>query len=129
MMFKNKVVLVRQNQEGFQSVDPETSRGRDFLELKNLNDMDGNLAMQRYWELHPDNPEMRDIPKFILNCPVAYNWVEYKGETYFGVLNYERSITARKPMIDLSYCATKAMNNIVLKTVQYDKKYFKPSKL
>jgi hypothetical protein len=69
------------------------------------------------------------IPQFIWNCPVFYDWTEYKGETYFAILNYERSITARRPMIDLCYCATKAMNGIVEKTVQYSKKHFKKSKL
>lgn len=73
--------------------------------------------------------EVEDIPQWILNCPVAANWLEYKGETYFGMLNYERSISARRPMIDLSYCATRAFNGIVLQTVAYDKKKFKKSRL
>lgn len=69
------------------------------------------------------------IPKWILACPVAAQWLDYKGETYFGILNYELSITARRPMIDLSYCATRAFNGIVIKTVAYDKNKFAKSKL
>jgi hypothetical protein len=69
------------------------------------------------------------IPQFIIDCPVVCQWLEFKGETYFGILNYERSIKAHRPMIDLSYCATQAMNAIVIKTVQYSEKHFKKSKL
>jgi len=75
-----------------------------------------------------DKP-LADVPPWILNCPVIADWCEYKGETYFGMLNYEASLKARKPMIDLSYCATRAFNGIVLLTVQYDKKKFSASPL
>ena len=69
------------------------------------------------------------VPKYILDCPVFHNWVEYKGETFFAVLNYEQSLKSHRPMIDLCHCATVAMNGIVIKTVQYDKNKFKDSKL
>jgi hypothetical protein len=72
---------------------------------------------------------LETIPLFIRNCPVFFDWVNYKGEDVFAVLNYERSVKAGRPMIDISYCATRAMNNCVLKTVQYTEKYFKPSRL
>ena len=69
------------------------------------------------------------IPKWIWKCPISANWLEYKGETYFGMLNYERSVAARRPMIDLSYCATRAFNGVVMKTVAYDRNKFNKSKL
>jgi hypothetical protein len=72
---------------------------------------------------------LANIPKFIIDCPVVFDWVNYKGEDVFGVLNYERSVKAKRPMIDICYCATKAMDNNVMETVQYNKKHFKPSKL
>jgi hypothetical protein len=72
---------------------------------------------------------LKTIPDFIMKCPVFCQWVEFKGETYFAGLNYERSIKAGRPMIDLSYCATRYMNANYLKTVQYSEKHFKPSKL
>ena len=72
---------------------------------------------------------LKDVPGYIWKCPVKCQWLEYKGETYFGILNYERSIKSHKPMIDLSFCATRALNNIVIKTVQYDRLKFRPSKL
>lgn len=65
-----------------------------------------------------------EIPGFIVKCPVAFEWWYYDGEQIFAGINYERSVKARKPMIDIHYCATTAMNGAVLKTVQYDKKRF-----
>lgn len=63
---------------------------------------------------------MEKIPDYIKKCPLAFDWCEYKGETYFGALNLERSLKARRAMIDLSYCATKALNEIILKTVMWN---------
>lgn len=80
-------------------------------------------------EIKPFDVALSTIPQFIIDCPVVCEWLEYKGETYFGILDYERSLKAKKPMIALSYCATRAMNGCVLKTVQYDKKHFKTSRL
>jgi hypothetical protein len=72
---------------------------------------------------------LADTPKYILECPVSAQWLEFKGETYFGMLNYEASLKARRCMIDLSYCATRAFNGVVIKTVQYSGKHFKKSRL
>lgn len=63
--------------------------------------------------------------KMLYKLPIVFDWVYYKDEKYFMSVNYERTIKAGKPMIDLHYCATKALNNMVLKTVQWDKKKFK----
>jgi hypothetical protein len=60
-----------------------------------------------------------------LNFNNIMGWVEYKGETFFSQFNWEASKKAGKPMLDLSECATKSLNNIVVKTVQYDKSKFK----
>lgn len=57
--------------------------------------------------------------------PFEMEWIEYKGDVYVGTINVDRSFTAKKPMIDLHYCLTKAFNGIVIKTVQYDKSKFK----
>lgn len=59
-----------------------------------------------------------------LLIPIYPCWIEYKGETFVSELNYEATEKARKPMFNLHYCMTKALNNIVLKTVQYDKSKF-----
>lgn len=71
------------------------------------------------------------MPSYIEKCHLVFDWCEYKGKVYFGSLNYERSITAKRPMIDLSYCATKALNCVILKTVAWDKNKFnlKPENL
>lgn len=65
-----------------------------------------------------------ETPEWLSNCPLVFDWCEYKGETYFGAINYERSIKAKRPMIDLSYCATKALNCVILKTVAWNNKKF-----
>lgn len=62
--------------------------------------------------------------QMLLRLPFSMDWVKYKGEDYFASINFQATEKAGKPMIDLSYCATKSMNNIVLKTVQYDKNKF-----
>ena len=61
--------------------------------------------------------------------PVVFDWVEFKGETVFVGINYEASEKARKPMMDIFYCATRALNDVVLFTTQWDKSKFKPSRL
>jgi hypothetical protein len=65
----------------------------------------------------------------LLKLPVACDWVEYNGETVFMMVNYERTEKARKPMVDLAYCATEGINGNFEKTVQWDKNKFKPSVL
>lgn len=67
------------------------------------------------------------IDEMLLRLPVVYGWYDYKGETYFVEANREATIKAGKPMMDLCYCATKCMNGIVEKTVQFDKNKFSPS--
>lgn len=59
--------------------------------------------------------------------PVAFDWVEYKGETYFMGINFDATERVGRPMVDLFHCATQACNGNVLKTVQWDKRKFKPS--
>ena len=61
--------------------------------------------------------------------PFVFDWCEYKGETLFAGFNYEASEKAGKPMFDMFYCATRALNHVVLFTTQFDKSKFQPSKL
>ncbi len=62
----------------------------------------------------------------IEQCPYIAGWCNFKGEAYFALLNYESSLKQNRVMLDLSYCATKALNNIVLKTVPYSQANFEP---
>lgn len=57
------------------------------------------------------------------------DWVNYRGEDVVIQWNYEATRKARKPMVDISRCMTAAFNQNILKTVQWDKKHFKPSLL
>lgn len=69
------------------------------------------------------------VEKIAMKLPFSIEWCEYKGETVVAQFNFERTRIAGKPMMDLSYCMTKALNYIVDQTVQWDKSKFKPSKL
>ena len=64
------------------------------------------------------------VDKMFSRLPFVFDWVTYKGEIFVAQMNYERSLAARKPMFDLSYCLTKALNQVIIKTVQYDKRKF-----
>lgn len=61
------------------------------------------------------------MPKWMDGCPISYDWVKYRGEVFFAVLNWEESDKRGKPVFDLAYCATKAMNGIFLKQRVYRK--------
>jgi hypothetical protein len=65
----------------------------------------------------------------LMRLPVCMDYVEYKGEDVVIDYNFEATKKANKPMVDIYYCLTQAINNIKLKTVQWDKNKFKPSKL
>lgn len=79
--------------------------------------------IQEFEELPPILKRMAD------RIPFAFDWCIYKGETYFASFNTERSEKAKKPMYDMCYCATRALNNCVLFTTQFDKNKFQPSPL
>lgn len=78
-------------------------------------------------ELEADIPDF--IKRMVDRLPLIFDWVEYKGETVFVGFNYETSEKAGRPMMDIFYCATRALNHMVLFTTQWDKSKFKPSKL
>lgn len=65
----------------------------------------------------------------LMKLPIVFDWAEYNGEVIFAGINYEETERVGRPMMDIFYCATQALNNNVLKTVQWDKSKFKPSKL
>lgn len=65
----------------------------------------------------------------LLRLPIALDWCLFKDEIVVAHINWEATKKAGRPMVDLSYCMTKALNNVVLKTVQWDKNKFKPCNL
>lgn len=69
------------------------------------------------------------IKRMTEKLPFIFDWVEFNGETMFAGFNYDASLKAGKPMFDIYYCATRALNDVVLFTTQFDKNKFKPSKL
>ncbi len=74
-------------------------------------------------------PTNNKVSNMLCKLPIAFDWVEYKGETVFAGVNWEATKKAKKPMVDIFYCATEALNNNVLYTTQWDKSKFKPSAL
>jgi hypothetical protein len=69
------------------------------------------------------------IIKMFLHLPFAIDWVNFKGEDVVAQINWESTKKAHKPMLDISYCMTKALNQYILFTTQWDKNKFKPSRL
>lgn len=63
------------------------------------------------------------------NVPVHMDWVKFKGEHCVVDYNVQATMKAGKPMVNIYYCMTKALNSIVDQTVQWDKKKFQPSHL
>lgn len=69
------------------------------------------------------------VSRIYAKLPFVIDWCEYKGETVVAQFNYQESIRVGRPMMDLSYCMTKALNMVIDKTVKWDKTKFKPSRL
>ena len=71
-----------------------------------------------------DFVENIELPSWLNGCPMMDGWCRYNGQIYFAMLNYDESEKEQMPVFDLSYCATKALNGIVLFTRKWDKKKF-----
>jgi hypothetical protein len=58
-------------------------------------------------------------------CPIM-DWVNYKGEVYVAVLDWVESERRQKPILDLSYCMTTALNDScwLKKGVVWNAKHF-----
>lgn len=68
----------------------------------------------------PENLIENTLEDRMYKCPFIFEWCEYKGETYFAALDYEKSIKSNRVVLNLHYCATAALNNsILIKTVTY----------
>ncbi len=72
---------------------------------------------------------MDNIEKMLMRLPIACDWVQYKGETVVAQINWEATVKAKRPMMDISYCMTMAFNQSIMFTCQWDKNKFKPSHL
>jgi hypothetical protein len=71
--------------------------------------------------------EEMELPAWLKPEVIVYDWCKYRGEIYFAVLNWEESDKRNKPVIDLAYCATKAMNGIFIMQRVWNKN-FQPHK-
>lgn len=99
----------------------------DSIDVEHLINILGREIMKtdNSFEVSQDDPVFKMSEKL----PFVIDWCEYKGETVVAQINYERSLKANRPMMDISYCMTKALNYVIMYTRQWDKNKFKPSKL
>jgi len=67
--------------------------------------------------------------KMFERLPIILEWCEFKGEIVVAQINYEESERVGRPMMDLSECMTRALNQNIFATVQWDKNKFKPCAL
>lgn len=71
-----------------------------------------------------------DIPEFLKDDRLPWlKWVKYKDEECVADVDYQKSLKAHRPIINIHYCMTKAMNNCILKTVNFNPQYFSKSEL
>ena len=80
-------------------------------------------------ETFAQNLENDPVYKMSERLPFVIDWCKYKGETVVAQINYDRSLKANRPIMDISYCMTKALNQNIMFTAQWDKKKFSPSEL
>lgn len=68
------------------------------------------------------------VDKKIEALPFIFDWVEYKGEVCFASPDVQKSSNCNRVVIDIFYCATRALNHCVLYTVNWNPEHFKPSR-
>lgn len=77
---------------------------------------------------HPEFHGEPDAPAWLMAVPFWMNWVTYKGEVCVCSVNYDKSLRAHRPIMDIHYCMTKALNNVVMKSVNWNLEHFKAHK-
>lgn len=71
-----------------------------------------------------------NLPKYLLGENLPWmQWVRFNSVECVATVNIERSLKAKRAMIDIHYCMTKALNNIVEQTVKFNPRSFQKSKL
>jgi len=69
------------------------------------------------------------VSEMLMRLPISMDWCEFKGETVVAQINFEETKRVGRPMMDISYCMTRAINQNIMYTTQWDKNKFKPSHL
>ena len=80
----------------------------------------GAVASCEYVEPDLSNP----IDKMLMKLPIFDGWVNFKGKLCYAQVNFDATVKAKKPMMDIFYCATQCLNHAVLFTTQWDKNKF-----
>lgn len=71
----------------------------------------------------PDTVEDTIMPDYLKGVWVIFDWCLYNSEMVFVSWNYEESEKRQKPVFDIAYCATKAMNGIFLNQRVWSKRF------
>jgi hypothetical protein len=80
----------------------------------------GAVVSCEYVEPDLSNP----IDKMLMKLPIFDGWVNFKGKLCYAQVNFDATVKAKKPMMDIFYCATQCLNHAVLFTTQWDKNKF-----
>lgn len=83
--------------------------------------MSNNLTPQEMTENKAIDELLK--PVWLKENVIVYDWCRYNGEVYFAVLNWDESEKRQKPVLDLAYCATRAMNGLFLKQRVWSKRF------
>jgi hypothetical protein len=66
------------------------------------------------------------VPPFLRDDRIPImEWVRYKGQVCVADLDYDKSIRAHRPIINIHYCMTKAHNGVIERTVNFNPGDFK----
>ena len=80
----------------------------------------GAVASCEYVEPDLNNP----IDKMLMKLPIFDGWVNFKGKKFYAQVNFDATVRAKKPMMNIFYCATQCLNHAVFFTTQWDKNKF-----
>lgn len=76
-------------------------------------------------ESHLTREQREKYIKWFEKIGCTFDWAQYKNENVFIDANLAATHRAKKPMFNICYCATEAMNGTILYVAQYDKNKFK----
>ncbi len=71
-----------------------------------------------------------EIPDFLKDERIPFmKWVKYKGELCVADIDIEKSMKCHRPIINIHYCMTEALNGIIEQTVNFKPEYFEYEKI
>jgi len=89
------------------------------------------MELKDSFQIHFMTDEIQiDIPSFLQDDRLPWmKWVQYKGVEVVADVDYEKSIRAHRPIINIHYCMTEAFNGCILESVNFKPELFQASRL